>query len=312
MAIFHLSARTATRAGGSSAAASADYISRRGKYSKRKLDAVVFCASVNMPNWVNGQSHAPDYWSAADVHERTNGRLFKSVEFALPIELDRPQQLRLVQEYVRSVARTDLGETLPCTFAIHGGDGSNPHCHVMVSERVNDGIARTPSTWFSRACTKSKNAATGGARKTEDLKPKEWLENVRELLARLSNSALEAAGRHERIDHRSNSTRGIDVVPGTHAGPATFAIELARRPSRRAADRVDAGAAANTAARFASQMSAEADKLQVEINNARRPLPGVPDLPSLAAALQQARKAERPVSTPLNREGKKNANDYGR
>ena len=308
MAIFHLSARTATRAGGSSAAASADYISRRGRYAKRKLDAVIFCASVNMPKWVSPQRHAPDYWAAADVHERANGRLFKSIEFALPIELNPQQQLQLANEYVQSVARTVVDEPLPCTYSIHAGGGSNPHVHMMISERINDGVLRDPASWFSRACTKNKNAATGGARKTEDLKPKDWLENTRELLARLSNSALEIAGRHERIDHRSNAARGIDADPGTHAGPTTLSMEIARRPSRRAADRVEATVVAKRAAQFCNHLAAETRQLQRELREAR----GVPDLPSLASVLQQIRKDDRQISshqpTP---KGIKNDNDYG-
>lgn len=222
-----------------------------------------------MPPWAGRQRHAPAYWAAADAHERANGRLCKTIEFALPRELDPRERLLLAHEYVRAVARTDSDEPLPCTFAIHAGGGVNPHVHVMISERVNDGTPRDPRLWFSRAATKGKDAASGGARKTEDLKPTDWLERVRALWAELANRALEAAGRTERIDHRSYAARGIPTVPGVHLGPAANAMQRARRPSRRSVDFADAQAIADSASQAALQLAEEAALLQRELINLR-------------------------------------------
>ena len=43
--------------------------------------------------------------------------------------------------------------------------------------------------------------------------------------ADVSNRCLERAGREERIDHRSNATRGLDEIPTIHEGAAAQALE---------------------------------------------------------------------------------------
>lgn len=51
MPIYHLRARTVSRASGASATAAAAYALRLGKYSKAGLDPCVFSHSGNMPAW---------------------------------------------------------------------------------------------------------------------------------------------------------------------------------------------------------------------------------------------------------------------
>ncbi|MCV5432334.1 DNA primase, partial [Escherichia coli] len=91
MAIYHLTAKTGSRSGGQSARANADYIQREGKYA-RDMDEVLHAESGHMPEFVERPA---DYWDAADLYERANGRLFKEVEFALPVELTLDQQKAL-------------------------------------------------------------------------------------------------------------------------------------------------------------------------------------------------------------------------
>ncbi len=234
MAIFHLRCRTASRAGGASAAASAAYILRLGKYGKAGLDRCIFSQAGNMPTWASGGRNRLEYWRAADLHERANGRLFKSLEFALPIELSPAKQFDLALQFCERVARTDEGVPLPFLLAGHEGKGGNPHVHLMVSERVNDGCDRDSKKWFTRAAARGKNPAGGGARKTEDLKPQEWLIKTRALLAELTNKALGRAGFAARVDHRSLVDQGIvNREPGQHLGPTASARLRRGEPSRR-------------------------------------------------------------------------------
>lgn len=221
MAIFHLRARTATRAGGASAAASAAYLLRLGKYSRPGLDRCVFSQSGNMPSWASSGSKHLEYWRAADLHERANGRLFKSLEFALPRELSPAARFDLALQFCERVARTNSGQPLPFLMGAHEGKGGNPHVHLMVSERANDGHNRSAEIWFARASAHGKDPARGGARKTDDLKPKEWLIQTRLLLAELTNKALARAGFPVRVDHRSLVEQGVtNRTPGEHLGPA--------------------------------------------------------------------------------------------
>ena len=111
MAIYHLTAKTGSRNGGQSAKAKADYIQREGRYS-RDRDEVLHTQSGHLPEWAERPA---DYWDAADLYERANGRLFKEVEFALPVELTLDQQRELVDEFARHLTE---GERLPYTLAI--------------------------------------------------------------------------------------------------------------------------------------------------------------------------------------------------
>jgi hypothetical protein len=217
VALYHLAARTGTRAGGQSALAKAQYIQREDRYA-RVPDAVAYATSGNLPSFAGGSATA--YWEAADAYERANGRLFKEVEFALPIELGTAEHRALAESFVEELL---AGEKLPYTLAIHEGHGQNPHCHVLVSERVNDEVERDAWQWFRR--WNAREPELGGARKSEALKPREWLECIREKWAELVNRALERAGFLERVDHRSLEAQGIDRVPQIHLGPNVVRME---------------------------------------------------------------------------------------
>lgn len=87
---------------------------------------------------------------------------------------------------------------------------------------MNDGISRAPERWFKRA---AKDSAKGGAKKTNELRPREWLLQCRELWAEWANHALRLAGHEARIDHRTLEAQGIDRIPTTHLGPSVAAME---------------------------------------------------------------------------------------
>ena len=234
MAIYHLTAKTGSRNGGQSAKAKADYIQREGRYS-RDRDEVLHTQSGHLPEWAERPA---DYWDAADLYERANGRLFKEVEFALPVELTLDQQRELVDEFARHLTE---GERLPYTLAIHAGNGENPHCHLMISERKNDGIERPADQWFKRY--NGKQPERGGAQKSESLKPKAWLEQTREAWSHYANRALEQAGHEARIDHRTLEAQGIERLPGIHLGPNV--VEMESRGIR--TERADIALAIDTA-----------------------------------------------------------------
>ena len=221
-AIYHMKVRTASRSKGQSARAAAAYIERTEEYSRdpERAAELVYTESGHMPGWADADAGGVAYWDAADLYERNNGRLYKSVEIALPLALSAAAQRDLAVQFAHHL--TDA-EQLPYTLAIHAGKGENPHCHLMISERTNDDIERSPATWFKRY-----NAAApedGGARKTTALHPKDWLLETRAAWAAQTNQALERAGHAIRIDHRSLEAQGIDRVPGIHLGPQVLEME---------------------------------------------------------------------------------------
>ena len=211
MAIYHLNAKTGSRSKGQSAKAKDDYIERNGKYAgkhgEKKID-VQIVISGNMPGWADDHH---EYWKAADAYERSNGRLYKEIEFALPVEFTPDERITVAREFADHLTAT---ENLPYTLAIHTNDPENPHCHLMISERANDGIERSASTWFSRANTM--HPERGGAKKTDSLMPVEWLYDTREAWSKIANKCLTE---EQRIDHRTLAAQGInDRKPTTHRG----------------------------------------------------------------------------------------------
>ena len=219
MPIYHLSVKTGSRIGGQSAKAKSEYIEREGKYEKDR-DELAYSESVNMPEWA--EDDPQKYWAAADEHERANGSLFKEIEFALPVELNERQQQELASSFAADLTG---GERLPYTMAIHRGGGDNPHVHLMISERGLDGHDRDAEQWFKRANKAAPEK--GGALKTRSFMNKEWLENTRKEWETAANTALDRAGRAERIDHRSLAAQREEAI---ERGQVDRADELSRQP----------------------------------------------------------------------------------
>ena len=265
----HCNVKTGTRASGQSAAAKYDYISRTGKYEQQAgRPEVVHLESGCMPAFAS--SDARLYWSAADSHERSNGRLFRSLTAALPNTLDASERLELSRRFASQVT----GGELPYTLALHAGRSKeagvedNPHLHLVFSERVNDGLERGAEQWFRRAAPKQGDPASGGARKTERTKPRAWLEETRSAWAGEMNLAFERAGVEDRVTAESHATqlsraraagdtaleaRLLLNPPSSHIGPpAKHSWE--DRPGRSEALKLDRYLAAEASAATAEQV----------------------------------------------------------
>jgi hypothetical protein len=225
MAEYHLHAKTHSRGAGKGAGGHARYVLRAGPYSKRTVqlvegshvrrveesreDEVVYSASANMPTWAK---NPVDYWDAADSFERANGTVYREIECALPKELSEEQNIKLASSFAEKLSAVPGGHT-PYTLAIHKSE-KNPdllHCHLMLSDKVNDGIDRDPALWFRRAANLGKDPARGGAPKTQARISQEWLKDtVRPLWEQLANDALAKAGHDASIDRRTLEARRIE------------------------------------------------------------------------------------------------------
>ncbi len=215
---FHVSFRSGSRAGGASGAATFDYITRNDQYDTEGRDPAIYTESGHVPDWADDDPSL--YWDAADLHERANGRIFVSADFALPRELSVEDQIDLARAFAHEL--TD-DERLPYTLAIHevrnaDGEVHNPHAHLMFSERQHDGRDRSPEAWFKRA--NPKHPEHGGAPKSRTFHGAPWVGQARARWAELTNAALARAGSDVRVDHRSYARQGIDQEPGEHYGPA--------------------------------------------------------------------------------------------
>lgn len=267
MAIYHLTVKAGSKAKGQSAKAKSDYISREGKYQK-DADEVLHLSSGNMPQWA--ENEPKKYWEAADTYERANGSIFREVEFALPVELSRADKIALADSFAQELA----GGELPYTFAVHRGEDQNPHCHLMLSERVNDGHDRPAADWFRRAANKGKAPETGGAPKSAIGKNaanrKAWLLSTRKMWADRANAALERAGVDAAIDHRSYSDQGVDKIPGIHLSLSV--IEMEGRGIQ--TDRAEIAAEIMAANIELEELHGQANRYGADLESQRKPKRG--------------------------------------
>ena len=139
------------------------YILREDQYAQKnnRLEKLEHIEHGNMPAWAE---HDPKiFWQMADLHERKNGSTYREHIISLPRELNESQRLSLVQDWIKQ----EIGEKYAYSFAIHNPvamDGKEqPHCHLMFSERLLDGIDRDPEQFFKRY--NSKDPSKGGAKK---------------------------------------------------------------------------------------------------------------------------------------------------
>ena len=224
----HLNVKTGSRATGQSAAAKYDYISRDGRYARACQDEVVHIESGSMPAFAS--SDARVYWAAADGHERSNGRLFRSLTAALPNSLDLAGRLALARSFAAHVTAGQM----PYTLAVHAGlskeagAASNPHLHLVFSERVNDGVERAAEQWFRRAAPAGRDPASGGARKSERTKPREWLEETRQAWAAEMNLAFGRAGVADRVTAESHAAQ---LARAREAGDAAGGAAPSAQPA---------------------------------------------------------------------------------
>lgn len=187
------------------------YIARQGFHAGR--EDLVASGCGNLPDWANGDPKR--FWRAAELGERKNGAVYRESVIALPNELTLEQNLELVDDLV-----SKLVPGKPYQFDIHAPTSSlesetNLHVHLMASDRVDDGIERDASGFFSRY--NAGDPGRGGRRKDSGgLNSMELRNDViakRKLVADTINHHLEVNGYEARVDHRTLSQRGIKRKP---------------------------------------------------------------------------------------------------
>ena len=133
------------------------------KYKESASEQIEFVRSGNMPNFAEGKP--AEFWNAAEIYERSNGRTCSSLVVALPKELNQAQRIELAEAFIAEFADR---YRYPFTCAIHNHAGDlagqeQPHLHFMYSERHVDGIERTAEQFFKRY--NAQDPQKGGAQK---------------------------------------------------------------------------------------------------------------------------------------------------
>ena len=239
IAIYHCNIGIVSRGKGKSAVAAAAY--RSGEKITNEWDGmthdytrkrgVVHTEILLPPHAPPSFSDRAALWNSVELYEKAgNAQLAREIDAALPIELSREEQIRLVREYCSSQF---VYRGLCVDFAIHDTGSGNPHCHIMLTMRPLD----ERGAWAAKSKKEYDLDENGerirlpsGRYKTHKVDLTGWNDKGNALLWRkawadISNAYLERAGSPERIDHRSNAERGIDELPTVHMGVAACQME---------------------------------------------------------------------------------------
>ena len=144
MAIYHLEAKVVSRGAGRSAVAASAYLSCSRLYNDydgiqhdytKKQGLVwqeVFLPEYAPQEWQDREK----LWNAVEeVETAKDSRLAREFVVALPIELNREQQIELLQDFIREQFVSD---GMCADAAIHDTDGHNPHAHILLTVRPLD------------------------------------------------------------------------------------------------------------------------------------------------------------------------------
>lgn len=144
MAIYHLEAKVVSRGAGRSAVAASAYLSCSHLYNDydgiqhdytRKHGLVwqqVFLPEYAPQEWRDREK----LWNTVEeVETAKDSRLAREFVVALPIELNREQQIELLQDFIREQFVSD---GMCADAAIHDTDGHNPHAHILLTVRPLD------------------------------------------------------------------------------------------------------------------------------------------------------------------------------
>ena len=239
IAIYHCSIKIVSRGKGKSAVAAAAY--RSGEKLTNEWDGLthdytkkggVVHSEILLP------AHAPPafsdrstLWNSVELSEKSNNaQLAREVEIALPVELSREEQTRLVREYCSSQF---VSKGMIADFNLHDTGGGNPHAHVLLTMRPLD----EKGAWLPKSKKEyvldengEKIRLPSGRYKTRKVDLVDWnnRENAevwRRAWADLANEYLAQNNRPERIDHRSYERQGIDQIPTVHVGVSATQME---------------------------------------------------------------------------------------
>ena len=144
MAIYHLEAKVVSRGAGRSAVAASAYLSCSRLYNDydgiqhdyTKKQGLVW-QGVFLPEYAPQEwQEREKLWNAVEeVETAKDSRLAREFVVALPIELNREQQIALLQEFIQEQFVSD---GMCADAAIHDTDGHNPHAHILLTVRPLD------------------------------------------------------------------------------------------------------------------------------------------------------------------------------
>lgn len=223
MAIYHATLKVFSRAKGHCATAAVAYRAGirltdertgvRHDYARRKgVAAVETLVPDQAPAWARDLA---TLWNAAEAAEsRSNARVARELEVALPYELNADQRLALARELAQLlVDRYGVGVTAAVHAPDQGNDARNHHLHALFTTRVltTDGFG---------AKVRILDDKVNGPLEVHAL---------RAAVAATINHALKRAGIDARVDSRTLDDQAADAAA---RGDLMAVVALTRSPTK--------------------------------------------------------------------------------
>lgn len=203
---------------------------------KGGIDGGVTLAPSDAPDWATDPARL---WNEVErMEKRKDSQLAREFDISLLRELSPEQNRDLALGFV---TEEWVSKGMVATVAFHHLEGSNPHCHVMLTMRSV--------------------TAEGFGQKNRDWNAKELMERWREEWATHANKALDKAGSPERVDHRTLLDQQLAAV---EAGDFAKAATLEREPTTKVGK-------VGTALQARGEISPlHAKRLEIQANNGQR------------------------------------------
>ena len=141
MSIYHCSIKMVGRTGGKSAVAASAYRSGEKLYDEEtglihdftRKGGVVMSEILLPENAPEEYRDRQILWNSVQaVEKRSDAQMAREVEVALPIEMNREQQIKCVRKYVME---NFVNEGMIADWALHDKGDGNPHAHILLTVR---------------------------------------------------------------------------------------------------------------------------------------------------------------------------------
>lgn len=236
MANYHLAMQVISRGSGRKAVAAAAYRRAERFYDERydmvhdysAKDGVAYSAFAlppGAPEWItelvaSSENVSQDFWNIVEASEkRVDAQLAREIEFSLPVELTKEENIQLAKEYIEEQF-VALG--MVADWSVHYDNGNNPHVHCMLTTRPLevDGFGKRKAAVLDAESGEPLRDKRGAIvyQRGDIWGSKEQIEQWREKWAAYQNFHLRMRGHSVQVDHRSYAKQGIEVDPTSKIG----------------------------------------------------------------------------------------------
>ena len=275
MAIYHNSTKIISRSKGRSAVGASAY--RSGEKILNQYDGIqhdysrkggIVYSEVMLPQQAKEEfKNRATLWNEVEKIEKSkNSQLAREVEVALPKELNREEQIKLIKSYVQD---NFVKNGMCADLNIHDKGDGNPHAHIMLTMRP----IKENGEWGAKSKEQKVLDKNGNIQRTKtgrilskkiettNWNTKEFLESYRKDWADKINEKLREKGINQTVDHRSYEEQGIEKIPTIHEGATARQMEKRGKVS----DRIEINKKIKSINEKTKECNREIQKLKNEI-----------------------------------------------